>query len=132
MVGALGVDRDEQVLVRGGEVGQCKEELVASLAALEDGNVFLYSDALHTFTTSRRDFGSLLGAYAVSNNGLYVAGNNLLNSSLVPVKALDSGVNPSSGFVFVNNAAFRSTAPGGKVPPPLATLLLERRLRRSA
>jgi uncharacterized protein (TIGR03437 family) len=89
-----------------------------SLAALSDGNVFLYSDALHTFSTSRRDFTSLSGAYAASNNGQYVVGNNLLNSSLVPMKALDSGVNPSSGFVFVNNAAFRTTAQAAALPPP--------------
>ena len=48
------------------------------LAALSDGNVFLYSDALHTFTTSRKDFTSFSGAYAASNNGQYVVGNNLL------------------------------------------------------
>jgi uncharacterized protein (TIGR03437 family) len=88
------------------------------LAALSDGSVFLYSDALHTFTTSRKDFTSLVGAYAASNNGQYVVGNNLLNSSLVPVKGLDSGVNPSSGFVFVNNAAFRTTAQAAALPPP--------------
>ena len=88
------------------------------LAALSDGNVFLYNDALRTFTTSRKDFTSLVGAYAASNNGQYVVGNNLLNSSLVPVKGLDSGVNPSSGFVFVNNAAFRTTAQAAALPPP--------------
>jgi uncharacterized protein (TIGR03437 family) len=92
-----------------------------SLAALSDGNVFLYSDALHTFTTSRKDFTSLRGAYAASNNNQFVVGNNVLNSSLVPVKALDSGVNPSSGFVFVNNTAFRTTAPANPVPAPPPT-----------
>jgi uncharacterized protein (TIGR03437 family) len=88
------------------------------LAALSDGNVFLYSDALQTFTTSRKDLPSLAGAYAASSSGRYLVGNNLLNSSLVPVKALDSGVNPSSGFVFVNNAAFRTTAQAVALPPP--------------
>ena len=91
------------------------------LAALSDGNVFLYSDALHTFTSSRKDFASLFGAYAASNNGLYVVGNNLLNSSLVRVKSLDTGVNPSSGFVFVNNGAFRTTAALAPPVPPDTT-----------
>jgi uncharacterized protein (TIGR03437 family) len=91
------------------------------LAALSDGNVFLYSDALHTFTSSRKDFASLFGAYAASNNGLYVVGNNLLNSSLVRVKSLDTGVNPSSGFVFVNNGAFRTTAALAPPTPPDTT-----------
>jgi hypothetical protein len=45
----------------------------------------------------------------------FVIGNNLLNSSLVPIKALDSGVNPTSGFVFVNGAGFRTTS--GLGPP---------------
>jgi len=89
-----------------------------ALAALSDGNVFLYSDALHTFTTSRRDFSSLAGAYAASNNGQYLVGNNLLNSSLVPIKALDSGVNPTSGFVFIDRTAFRTTSGLGPPPPP--------------
>src|SRR5262249_27169467 len=88
------------------------------LAALSDGNVFLYSDALHTFTTSRRDFTFLSGAYAASNNGQYVVDNNLLNSSLVPIKQLDAGIDASSGFVFVNNAAFRTTTPRHPLPPP--------------
>jgi uncharacterized protein (TIGR03437 family) len=89
-----------------------------SLAALSDGNVFLYNDTVHTFTTSRKDFTALAGAFAASNNGQYVVGNHLMNSSLVPIKDLDSGVNPSSGFVFVNNTAFRTSAALLPPPPP--------------
>src|SRR5262249_48343702 len=60
----------------------------------------------------------LSGAYAASNNGQYVVDNNLLNSSLVPIKQLDAGIDASSGFVFVNNAAFRTTTPRHPLPPP--------------
>ncbi|HTM50290.1 MAG TPA: hypothetical protein VL285_16470 [Bryobacteraceae bacterium] len=88
------------------------------LGALSDGNVLLYSDALHTFTTSRKDFPSLSGAYAASDNGQYVVGNHLLNSSLVPLKTLDSGVDSSSGFVFTSNAAYRTTVGAGLQPAP--------------
>jgi uncharacterized protein (TIGR03437 family) len=87
------------------------------LAAQSDGNVFLYNDSLHTFTTSRKDFTSLRGAYAVSNNGLFVVDNNILNASLVPIKKLDA-INNSSGFVFANNTAFRTTRGVLPDPPP--------------
>jgi uncharacterized protein (TIGR03437 family) len=94
------------------------------LAVLADGNVLLYNDALRTFTTSRKDFTSLTGAYAASNNGQYVVGANLLNSSLVPIKSLITAVDDagrsdeSSGFVFVNNTAFRTTIGSGPVAAP--------------
>jgi uncharacterized protein (TIGR03437 family) len=98
------------------------------LAVLSDGNVFLYSDALHTFTTSRKDFTTLSGAYAASNNGQYLVGSNLLNSSLVPIKSLTTVVDnagrsdETSGFVFVNNSAFRTTIGSGPVAaPPTST-----------
>jgi uncharacterized protein (TIGR03437 family) len=87
------------------------------LAALADGNVFLYNDSLHTFTTSRKDFAALSGAYAASNNGLYLVDNNILNSSLVPIKKLDA-VNFSSGFVFAANSAFLITRGVPADPPP--------------
>src|SRR5262249_2659279 len=81
------------------------------LAALADGNVFLYNDALHTFTTSRKDFTALSGAYAASNNGQYVFDDSILNSSLVPIKKIDPTIGLSSGFVFANNAGYRTTTP---------------------
>src|SRR5262249_9711173 len=90
------------------------------LGALSDGNVLLYSDALHTFTASRKDLPSLSGPFAASNDGQYVVDDYLFNSSLVPVKKLDTvldaagqAIDASSGFVFVNNAGLRTTAGAG-------------------
>ncbi|MGI8743513.1 MAG: hypothetical protein ACR2NN_13275 [Bryobacteraceae bacterium] len=84
----------------------------SSIMAVEgDGSVLLYDAVQDTFTISRKDFTSLSGAYAASVFSQYVAGNNLLNSSLVPVKQLESGTGMSSGFAFVDQFAFRTTVP---------------------
>ncbi|MCL5745595.1 MAG: hypothetical protein M1541_17005 [Acidobacteria bacterium] len=80
------------------------------LAASADGNVMLYSASSDTFTVSRKDFPSLAGSYAASSFDQYLAGNNLLNSSLVLVNKLESGTGASSGFAFVDQFAFRTTA----------------------
>ncbi|MDQ6759697.1 MAG: hypothetical protein M3Z32_07520 [Acidobacteriota bacterium] len=84
----------------------------SSILAVEgDGSVLLYDSVQDTFTVSRKDFNSLSGSYAASIFNQYVAGNNLLNSSLVPVKQLESGTGSSSGFAFVDQLAFRTTVP---------------------
>lgn len=80
------------------------------LVASSDGSVMLYDANSDTFTVSRKDFGSLSGAYAASNFNLYVAGNNLLDSSLVPVMQFETGTGAPSGFAFADPAAFRTTA----------------------
>jgi uncharacterized protein (TIGR03437 family) len=80
------------------------------LLAGSDGTVMLYDAVSGTFTTSRKDFTALSGAYAASNFNLYVVGNNLLDSSGVPVTQFESGTGSASGFAFVGPAAFRTTA----------------------
>ena len=80
------------------------------LMASPDGNVMLYSAQSNTFTTSRQDFTSLAGAFAASSYGQYVVGNNVFNSSLVPVGTLNvSGGNPS-GFTFSGQGGYLATA----------------------
>lgn len=81
------------------------------LAVQSDGSVLLYDAVQDTFTVSRKDFTVLSGAYAASIFNQYVVGNNLLNSSLVPVAQFESGTGSSSGFAFVDNFAFRTTIP---------------------
>src|SRR5208337_1973484 len=54
------------------------------LIASSTGATMLYDANAGTFTASRQDFSSLSGAYAASNFGQFVVGNNLLDSSLVP------------------------------------------------
>ncbi|MDQ2945417.1 MAG: hypothetical protein M3Y27_05655, partial [Acidobacteriota bacterium] len=83
----------------------------AIMAVQGDGSVLLYDAVQDTFTVSRKDFTGLSGSYAASVFNQYIAGNNLLNSSLVPVKQLESGTGVSSGFAFVDQFAFRTTVP---------------------
>ncbi len=80
------------------------------MMASSDGSVMLYDAVSDTFTVSRKDFAALSGAYAASNFNLYVVGNNLLDSSLVPVTQFEAGTGTASGFAFAETTAFRSTA----------------------
>ncbi len=81
------------------------------LIAQADGTVYLYDATANSFTVSRKDFTALAGPYAASAFNQYVVGNNLLNSSLVPVLQFETGTGSPSGFAFVNQTAFRSNAP---------------------
>ncbi len=58
-----------------------------------------------------KDFTSLAGPYAASAFNQYVVGNNLLDSSLVPVLQFETGTGTPSGFAFVNETGFRTNAP---------------------
>ncbi|MCW5979369.1 MAG: hypothetical protein KIT09_14935 [Bryobacteraceae bacterium] len=83
------------------------------LAAEKDGNVLLYSAIADTFTISRKDAAreGLKGAYAASSYDQFVVGNRLMNASLVTTNFLEAGTGEASGFVFVDAAGFRTTAP---------------------
>ncbi|MEO7651962.1 MAG: hypothetical protein ABIZ80_15980, partial [Bryobacteraceae bacterium] len=84
--------------------------------AMEDGNVFLFNDNIQTFTTSRKDFTELSGAFAASNAGQYVVGSNILNSSLVRIKRMDPAIGVSSGFVFAGDIGYRTTSSSASAP----------------
>src|SRR5260370_7999477 len=81
------------------------------LVAEADGNLLLYDANADSFTVSRKDVTALSGAYAASAFHQYVIGNNLLNSSLVPMLQLNAGSNSSSGFAFVDQAGYLTTVP---------------------
>ena len=81
------------------------------LIASADGSVMLYDANADTFTASRKDFGSLSGAYAASSFGQFVVGNNLLDSSLVPKGQVLTGGAVSSGFAFVNQTGYYVSLP---------------------
>ena len=87
-----------------------------------DGSVFLYNANSNTFTASRKDFTSLSGAYAASNFNMYAVGNQLLDSSLVPMSAVGTSGGSSSGFAFVDQMGYFTTAPapagGGQSTAP--------------
>ncbi len=80
------------------------------LAASADGTTMLYDANADSFISARKDFTSLSGAFAASNYGQYIVDNNLLNSSLVPVRKLDPTIGNSSGFAFVDQTGLRTTA----------------------
>lgn len=87
------------------------------MAAQANGNVLLYSATSDTFTISRKDFTALGGAYAASNYDQFLIGHTMFNASLVPVRTFDASVGFSSGFAFIDQAAYRTgaaltTAPG--------------------
>jgi uncharacterized protein (TIGR03437 family) len=97
------------------------------LVAGSDGNVFLYDAGVDTFTISRQDVTSLSGAYA-AGNGMYIAGNNILDAELVPVAPLNASAGSSSGFAFMGGGGVWSLAPNSasagvmeRVEAPLLT-----------
>ncbi len=97
-----------------------------------DGSTWLYDANSATFTVSRKDFTALSGAYAASNFNQYVVGNYLLDSSLVSAGQLGTSGGSSSGFAFVDQngyftsavaptAGTQSTGPGTITQQNLAT-----------
>lgn len=86
------------------------------LAAMPDGTVMLYDASADSFIAARQDFTSLSGAYAASNYDSYIVDNHLLNVSLVPVADLDNAGGSSSGFVFVDQTGYRTTAADTQSP----------------
>ena len=86
------------------------------LLASADGNLMLYDANADTFTASRKDFSALGGSFASSSFGQYLVDNNVLNSSLVPIKKLDNSNGSSSGFAFIDQGAYRTTASSASAP----------------
>jgi len=86
------------------------------LGASSDGSIWIYDASVDSFTASRQDFKSLGGAYAASAFGQYVAGNNLLDSSGAPLLQFESATGSSSGFAFLDQAGYRTTAPDSASP----------------
>jgi len=86
------------------------------LYASPDGTVALYTSAAGHFVNSRHDLTSLSGALAASDFGLFVAGNSILNSSLVPAGQVNSSGFPSSGATFVGETAYVASAASAAAP----------------
>ena len=86
------------------------------LVAMPDGNVMLYDANADTFTVSRKDFTALSGSYAASSYNSYVVGNMLLNASLVPAGVLETASGAPSGFAFIDQGGFRTTASSASAP----------------
>ena len=88
----------------------------AILLAAPDGNVMLYDANADFFTVSRKDFATLSGSYAASSYNTYVVGNTLLNASLVPAGTLETATGAASGFAFIDQGGFRTTASAPSSP----------------
>jgi len=67
-----------------------------------NGTVMVYSAQANTWVAARHDFTALSGAIAASSYGSYIAGNNVLDGSAVPVGTLDASVGAAAGFAFLN------------------------------
>jgi uncharacterized protein (TIGR03437 family) len=90
--------------------------------------VALYSASANTFTVGRQDLKSLSGGIAASSFDTYVIGNNVFNSSLVPLGTLDTTYGATAGFFFPNGSqgGYRvsaTTASGAGLIQNLPTLL---------
>lgn len=97
------------------------------LAAQADGSVLLYNSNADAFTVWRKDFETLSGAYAASSQDRFVAGNRLLNSSLVPLQTFETSTGVSSGFAFVDQYGLRTTALDSASPGVIARIDLDAR-----
>ncbi len=87
------------------------------LLAQPSGVLMLYNANADTFTLSRKDPGiPVAGAYAASSYDQFVVGSALLNASLVKVRDLDNGTGASSGFAFIDQMGFRTTASAASNP----------------
>jgi uncharacterized protein (TIGR03437 family) len=89
--------------------------------AQADGTVYLYDASSNAFTVSQQVGTSLSGPYAASPFDQYVVGSNLLNSALNPVLLFQTNTGNPSGFAFVDQTGFRSTAPAPAATPPTTT-----------
>ena len=86
------------------------------LIASSDGSVMLYDANADSFTVSRKDFTGLSGAYAASNFNQFVVGTNMLDASLVPKGQILTSAGTSSGFSFVNNVGYYTSATTASSP----------------
>jgi uncharacterized protein (TIGR03437 family) len=89
----------------------------AIFIAQANGTVYLYDANSNTFTVSQQLGTSLSGPYAASAFNQYVVGSSLLNSSLNPVLTFQTTTGTPSGFTFVDQTGFRTTA---QAPPSTA------------
>jgi len=80
------------------------------LAVQSTGAVMLYDANLDTFVAARKDVTSLSGAYGAITDKLFIAGDKILNRSLVAVASLDTTVGESSGVANWGGLVMRTTA----------------------
>ncbi len=95
------------------------------LYASPDGYVALYTGAAGTFVNSRHDFTALSGALAASDFGYYVAGNSILNASLVPEGVVSQSALLSSGFTFTAQDGYMAATASVSAPGTITHATLQ-------
>jgi uncharacterized protein (TIGR03437 family) len=80
------------------------------LLALPDGTVALWDSGANQWIASRKDIGTVSGAFGALTDKLFLVDNNLLNESLFPVATLTSQGGTSSGAAFATGAGIRTNA----------------------
>src|SRR5258708_40169579 len=80
----------------------------------------IYDANVNSFTVSRHDFANLGGAYAASSFDQYIVGNNVLDASGVSVGTLNTTSGNPSGFAFVDQGGYFTTAPNSFSPGVIA------------
>lgn len=91
--------------------------------ASPDGKVALYSASANTFVNSRHDLAALSGAFAASDYGSFIAGNYMLNASLVPTGLVSLAPAPTSGFIFVDQGGYMASAVTASAPGAMLRLV---------
>jgi uncharacterized protein (TIGR03437 family) len=81
--------------------------------AMTDGTVALYDTGAKLFFASRKDVGSLSGAYAALSDNLYMAGSHVFGTSLVPAGELDVLGGITSGATVIETQGILTSAPAG-------------------
>jgi uncharacterized protein (TIGR03437 family) len=90
------------------------------IAAGSKGQVMIYNANSNTFTVSRQDYASLAGSYAASSFNQFVVGNHLLDVSGVKVADLSTSTGNPSGFAFVDQGGYYTTAASTAAPGVIA------------
>lgn len=83
---------------------------------MPDGTLALYDATADTFVASRHDLGSISGAFAALTDQLFVADNNLVNWSLVPITKLETSTGSSAGMTISQDFGLRITSPSPTAP----------------
>lgn len=80
------------------------------LLAQPNGNVHLYESFSDKWVAGRDDFDALSGTAAVLNDSMFLVGNTVLDTALVPLHRLDEQAGASAGAVGLDSSFIRITS----------------------
>jgi uncharacterized protein (TIGR03437 family) len=79
----------------------------------------MWDSSVDLWVVSRKDLGTVGGAYAALSDNRFLVDNNLLDESLYPVAKLQTGTGSSSGAGFAAGAGLRTTTTSAAGPGTL-------------